>query len=617
MKLKLFFLLLMVVGEGALYGQNKQTPSKDIGNKVFFRLGEKDLDLSYRNNGASLAVLIRDINAILADSNYVVSKLKITGIASPDGKSEAVNITLAQNRAISIKSYLAPRVNIPSARIEIENKGENWEGLHTMVAASAMPDKEAVLNILNNVRNRDKRKSQLMLLHGGIPYQYMLRNFFPGLRSGFSLSSVYSSIKDISLSNWSLLQEELSSCTLSESDKKAMVYIFSHSSDSQECLNQMKSLLGGETFEKVKSSFLSRLLFSTDSMSVDNWLLLEKMVTASSDIPYKKEVLRLFTEVPVNQGREEQLKALQGGASYKYMKDHFFSRLLQKPILQNAADKPSDGTPDAEAGWKQLRYLVNTSNMDVKQKVIDVIDSQADPLKRMEELIRIDNGITYRYLCDMYLSALLYNSKSNSLYNGRTVTEQETTSKMAEKDLGLTIITEKPSRWALKTNMLYLCALMPNVEIEYLLSKRWSVNIEGQYAWWSRSEEHKYYQIVTVSPEMRYWLDRKAPFSGHYLGFYYGCGLYDLENGSVGYRGECYLSTGLSYGYMKSLGRHLSLELGLGIGYLSTGYKKYLPIDGRYVYQSTERLNYVGPTKAKIALVWKWSKKEKKTIEKR
>ena len=142
MKLKLFFLLFMVIGEGALYGQNKQTPSKDIGNKVFFRLGEKSLDLSYRNNGASLSVLIRDINAILADSNYVVSKLKITGIASPDGKSEAANINLAQSRAISIKSYIAPRVNLPSARIEIENKGENWEGLRVMVAASAMPDKE-------------------------------------------------------------------------------------------------------------------------------------------------------------------------------------------------------------------------------------------------------------------------------------------------------------------------------------------------------------------------------------------------------------------------------------------------------------------------------------------
>ncbi|MCE5174020.1 MAG: DUF3575 domain-containing protein [Bacteroidales bacterium] len=169
-------------------------------------------------------------------------------------------------------------------------------------------------------------------------------------------------------------------------------------------------------------------------------------------------------------------------------------------------------------------------------------------------------------------------------------------------------VSEMPSRWALKTNLLYLCVLMPNLELEYLFSKRWSLNMEGQYAWWSISEKNKYYQIAAVSPEIRYRLSCKEPFSGHYLGLYYGSGLFDLENGGKGFRGECYLSTGLSYGYMKSLGPHLSLELGLGVGYLSTQYKKYLPIDGRCVYQSTEHLNYIGPTKAKISLVWKWRK---------
>ena len=222
------------------------------------------------------------------------------------------------------------------------------------------------------LRDRDKRKSQLMLLHGGIPYQYMLRTFFPGLRSGFSMSSVYSSIHDISLSNWSLLQKELSSCVLSEADKKALIYIFSHSSDSQECLRQVRNLIGGETFENVKSSFLSRLLFSTDSMSVDNWLLLEKMVTASSDMPYKEEVLRIFTEVPVNRGREEQLKTLQGGVSYQYMKRPFLFQAVTEP----QSSKHNQQIRTQKRAGSSLRYLVNTSGMDVKQKVIDVIDSQ-------------------------------------------------------------------------------------------------------------------------------------------------------------------------------------------------------------------------------------------------
>ena len=169
------------------------------------------------------------------------------------------------------------------------------------------------------------------------------------------------------------------------------------------------------------------------------------------------------------------------------------------------------------------------------------------------------------------------------------------------------------SRWALKTNLLYDAMLMPSLELECLLSKRWSITLEGQCAWWSWSEKNYNYQIVSGGPELRYWLKRMAPFSGHYLGVFYSGGLYDLQYGKEGYRGECYLCTGLSYGYMKRLGRKLSLELGLGAGYLSTQYEKYQPVNGHNVYQSTERVKFFGPLKAKIALVWIWNKNSDKT----
>ena len=62
---------------------------------------------------------------------------------------------------------------------------------------------------------------------------------------------------------------------------------------------------------------------------------------------------------------------------------------------------------------------------------------------------------------------------------------------------------------------------------------------------------------------------------------------------------------GLSYGYMFPLGRRLSLETELGIGFLHTEYEEYLPIDGHYVYQQTSRTNWLGPVKLKFALVWR------------
>ena len=63
--------------------------------------------------------------------------------------------------------------------------------------------------------------------------------------------------------------------------------------------------------------------------------------------------------------------------------------------------------------------------------------------------------------------------------------------------------------------------------------------------------------------------------------------------------------TGITYGYMFPVGRSLSLEAGLGVGFLRTSYEEYLPIDGHYVYQQTSRTNWFGPVRLKFALVWR------------
>ena len=87
---------------------------------------------------------------------------------------------------------------------------------------------------------------------------------------------------------------------------------------------------------------------------------------------------------------------------------------------------------------------------------------------------------------------------------------------------------------------------------------------------------------------------------------------YDLENGKEGYQGEAEM-VGVSYGYMFPIGRRSSLEAGIGVGYMHSKYEEYLPIDGHYVYQQTNRMNYFGPLKLKFALVWRlWDTGKKK-----
>lgn len=163
-------------------------------------------------------------------------------------------------------------------------------------------------------------------------------------------------------------------------------------------------------------------------------------------------------------------------------------------------------------------------------------------------------------------------------------------------------------RMALKTNLLADIALMPSLEAEFLINRSWSVAAHGAVAWWSKDSEHRYYQIATIYPEARWWFSAREPWKGHYLGVFAGGTWYDLENGGRGYKGEGGF-VGLSYGYMFPIGKRLSLEAGIGAGWLYTEYEEYLPVpymDGtHYVYQQTSRLNWLGPLKVKFALVWR------------
>lgn len=161
-------------------------------------------------------------------------------------------------------------------------------------------------------------------------------------------------------------------------------------------------------------------------------------------------------------------------------------------------------------------------------------------------------------------------------------------------------------RFALKTNVLYYGALMPNLELEWLFNDRWSASVEGNIAWWSNDSRHKSYDLAIIDSEVRRWIKPRAPWHGMYTGFFAGGGWYDLENGGLGYYGEGFM-TGLSFGYMWPISRNFSLEAGLGLGYVYTRFKEYIPFEGHYLYQRTKSLNYFGPVKLKFSIAWRFS----------
>lgn len=301
--------------------------------------------------------------------------------------------------------------------------------------------------------------------------------------------------------------------------------------------------------------------------------------------------------------------------------------------------------------WKQLRDLVAVSEVPYRNEVLHIIDHTPEWIYdanhrivdgKKKQLMDLHYGIPYRYMYE-HLFPQLRSSVAVSLYLhttddreiaagntgtptgtqpadslAATVKETATAQNVQSKEeepIQLEEEEEAVQRLAIKTNLLYDAILMPSLEVEYRINDRWSVNLEGDMAWWKNDGKHKYYQLATISPEGRYWFKTRKPWHGHYIGLFGGFTWYDLENGKRGYKGEAEMA-GLSYGYMWPIGKRISLETGVGVGFLHTRYEEYLPLEGHYVYQQTKQTNYFGPLKLKLALVWRlWNEKKKGGIQ--
>lgn len=293
--------------------------------------------------------------------------------------------------------------------------------------------------------------------------------------------------------------------------------------------------------------------------------------------------------------------------------------------------------------WTELRNLV-AANPDVpsREKVLDVLDNM--PLwvfdsrgkvidGRKKRLMSLDAGVPYRWMLEN-LFPQLRNAVAMAVYltpagTGTTDTAvaedspvladtiirtevpdtavlSDTTDITATPAMADTVVrtpSEHTHRFALKTNIPYYAILMPNLEFEWLVNDRWSVALEGNVAWWSNDAKLQYYRLLTITPEVRRWIRPRKPWHGMYVGLFAGTGLYDLENGKAGYQGEGVMS-GLSLGYMWPVGKHLSLEAGIGAGYMYTQYKEYMPFEGHFLYQRTKSMHYFGPLKLKFSIAW-------------
>ncbi len=146
-----------------------------------FVVNRWELRRDFRDNASKLDEVDRIVNDIRNNPDFNITEFAIDGYASPEG-GVAHNRMLAENRANAFADYLVSKFGVARNRFTVTGHGEDWDGLRKAVDASSITDRQAVLDIIDNVSNPDARDAELKKLSGGQTYRTLLADYYPPLR---------------------------------------------------------------------------------------------------------------------------------------------------------------------------------------------------------------------------------------------------------------------------------------------------------------------------------------------------------------------------------------------------------------------------------------------------
>lgn len=294
------------------------------------------------------------------------------------------------------------------------------------------------------------------------------------------------------------------------------------------------------------------------------WDILADYVEAS-DVAHKEEVLDILRHTPeweIRNGqfvesRKQQLRLLHNGECWQYLEKHFF------PAMRSAR---------VELHFKDVPLACARNRVD---------------------------------------TLVIYQRDTVVVFHRDTITVVRT-----DTELSAPQQPKSPFYMALKTNLLYDAALIPNIGAEFYLGQGWTIGGNWMYAWWKSDKRHRYWRIYGGELDVRKYFGARAkikPLTGHHVGLYAQMLTYDFEIGGRGYIGgkpggtlcdKMNWGIGLEYGYSLPIARRLNLDFSVGLGYIGGECWEYEPINQYYVWKETKYRHWFGPTKAKISLVW-------------
>lgn len=345
----------------------------------------------------------------------------------------------------------------------------------------------------------------------------------------------------------------------------------------------------------------------------ESWNALREAIKNDTLLPCRKEILQILELNTTESRKEALLKKLNTGIPYQYLSRQILPRLRNASICtvyMSTGGADSSATPGM-TGNDAESPKTNRQRNDDDAEIVNGV-RVAKGAKNATGGAGVAGGAGVKGNAGTGNTDVAGNA-------GVTGNTEITNNTEATGGADATAIGKSRRRplFALKTNLLFDAALMPNIELEIPIGKRWSLNAEYMFPWWRINDDRYCLQVLMGGLEGRYWLgkrEKREVLTGHFMGLYAGGGKYDLQWNTNGYQGEFFIAAGLSYGYAHSIARNLRLEYNIGVGMLRTNYRHYHARDNHrtLLWQENGEYTWLGPTKLKISLVWLISRKTKK-----
>ena len=534
---------------------------------LHFRFDRSMVDYGYRDNNRILAAM----HKIFADSLCVsrIDSVCIQAFSSPEGDAD-YNRRLALRRAQAVKGYLVwkyPGLN--QYRIRTSAQAESWDALRDVALNDTLlPCRDEILQILKLNTGEKRKEALLKKLNTGIPYRHISQWILPELRNA-SICTVYMRPLRHAQQGSRLVAD-----AQGNNGKEYQKADGTEITDDTEIVNGVRVAKGNDT--------------NVNGTEVINDVRVTKGDVANAN---GTEVINGVRVAKGNVANANGTEVING---VRVTKDN---------------DTNANGTEVINGVRVAKDNDTNANGTEVINgvRVAKGNDTNPDGTKNI-------NGVRVAKGNDT-------NANGTELTDNTEITGSTKVTGNAQTTGSANAIAPGKSRrhplFAVKTNLLFDAALMPNIELEVPIGKRWSLNGEYMFPWWLINDDRYCLQILMGGLEVRYRPGKRSGrdvLTGHFIGLYAGGGKYDLQWDKNGYQGEFFIAAGVSYGYAHSIARNLRLEYNIGIGMLRTDYRHYHSRDNHrtLLWQENGEYTWLGPTKLKISLVWLITGKNKK-----